>query len=75
MVVKMEGESCTVLELSSLEHLPGRATLELVTLPPPSLLRAWDVQHRGPVWAAEGALQGHEIRALTRSSFMVLHRR
>lgn len=65
MVVKTEGESCTLLELSSLEHLPSHATLEMVTLSPPFILRAWDVQCRGPAWVAEGALQGHEIRALT----------
>lgn len=74
MVVKTEGESCTVLELSSLEHLPSRATLELVTLSQPFVLQAWDMQCRGPVWVAEDALQGHRIRALTRSGFIVLHK-
>lgn len=74
MVVKTEGESCTVLELSSLEHLPSRATLELVTLSQPFVLQAWDMQCRGPVRVAEDALQGHRIRALTRSGFIVLYK-
>lgn len=80
MVVKMEGESCTVLELSSLEHLPvpGRTTLEMVTLSPPLVfgwffvLRGWGVQCRGPAGAAEGVLQGHEMGALADGHFMVL---
>lgn len=32
MVLKREGESCTVLQLSPLEHLSSYSTLELVTL-------------------------------------------
>lgn len=70
MVLKTEGESCTVLQLSSLKHLSSHAALELVT--PPFILGGWDMQCRGPMWVAEDALQGHEIRALSHSRFLVL---
>lgn len=38
---------------SFLEHLPSRPTLELVTLFPPFISPAWDVQCSGPASVAE----------------------